>query len=326
MRDEETITAVTLEAVRSRENLNAAWRAVKANQGAAGVDGMDIEQTKAHLREHWETIKAKRLRGEYQPGAVRAVEIPQPNGGVRTLGIPNVQDRLIQQAVHQALSPLWEAEFSEHSYGFRPNRSAQDAIRAAQGHVRAGKTWGVDIDLKNFFDEVNHDILMRRVAEKVRDKRLLRLIGDYLRAPMQTPDGRRTKRCKGTPQGGPLSPLLANIYLDPLDKELEKRGVAFVRYADDIAIFAASARSAARILDSVIEWIEKNLKVPVNREKSRSGPTDESALLGFRLYADGRVGISPKAIARMKDRPARTVGREAEPDQQPVAGAVATLH
>ena len=160
----------------------------------------------------------------------------------------------------------------------------------------------VDIDLKGFFDEVNHDILIRRVGEKVRDKTLLRLIGEYLRAPMQTADGRKTKRSKGTPQGGPLSPLLANIYLDPLDKELETRGVSFVRYADDIAIYAASERSAGRILESVIRWIEKHLKVPVNREKSKSGPTDRSGLLGFRLYADGEVGVGPKAIARMKDR------------------------
>ena len=300
--EEETTETATLEAVLSRDNLQAAWRAVKANQGAAGVDGLDIEQTKSHLREHWKAIEAKLLSGAYTPAAVRAVEIQKPNGGHRTLGIPNVQDRVIQQAIHQALSPLWEAEFSEHSYGFRANRSAHDAIRAVQGYIKAGKTWVVDIDLKNFFDEVNHDILMRRVSEKVRDKRLLRLIGDYLRAPMQTPDRRRIKRTKGMPQGGPLSPLLANIYLDPLDKELEKRGVAFVRYADDIAIFAASERAAARILESVTDWIEKNLRVPVNREKSGSGPTDRSARLGFRLYSDGRTGVSPKALRRMEDQ------------------------
>jgi group II intron reverse transcriptase/maturase len=160
----------------------------------------------------------------------------------------------------------------------------------------------VDIDLKGYFDEVNHDILMHQVGQKVRDKRLLRLIGDYLRAPMQAADRSKTKRTKGTPQGGPLSPLLANIYLDPLDRELEKRELAFVRYADDIAIFASSERAAARILERVVEWIEKNLKVPVNREKSGSGPTDESALLGFRLYADGRVGVSPKTVSRLKIR------------------------
>lgn len=302
MHNGENMEAVSLETILQADNLTAAWRAVKANRGAAGVDGMGVEQTQAHLKEHWGTVARKLLAGEYRPAAVRAVEIPKPHGGVRTLGIPNVQDRLIQQAIHQQLSPLWEAEFSDHSYGFRPNRSAHDAIRAAQGFVKAGKTWVVDIDLKGFFDEVNHDRLMRLVGQKVRDKRLLRLIGNYLRAPMQTPDGRKQKRQKGTPQGGPLSPLLANIYLDELDKELEKRGVSFVRYADDVAIFVSSERSAERVLASVVAWIEKHLKVPVNRDKSGSGPTDESALFGFRLYSDGRVGVGPKSIGKLKAR------------------------
>jgi RNA-directed DNA polymerase len=300
MHNEENTETIKLEEILTRENLTEAWLAVKANDGAPGVDGRDVEETKRHLKAHWESIEAKLLGGEYQPGAVRAVEIPKASGGTRQLGIPNVQDRLIQQAIHQKLSPLWETEFSEHSYGFRPNRSAHDAIRAAQSYIEAGKTWVVDIDLKSFFDEVSHDILMRMVAGKVRDKRLLRLIGDYLRAPMQAQDRSKTKRLKGTPQGGPLSPLLANIYLDPLDKELETRKVSFVRYADDIAIYASSERSAARILESVSKWIEKHLKVPVNREKSGSGPTDQSALLGFRLYSDGRVGVSPKSVAKMK--------------------------
>lgn len=300
MHEEENTEAVTLEAILSEENLRAAWQAVKANRGAAGVDGRDIPETEAHLEKHGEGIKRKLLAGDYQPGAVRLVEIPKPNGGVRKLGIPNVQDRMIQQAIHQKLSPEWEKEFSDHSYGFRPNRSAQDAIRKAQGYIKAGKTWVVDIDLKSYFDEVDHDILMRQVKLKVRDKRVLRLIGDYLRAPMQAPDRSKTKRMKGTPQGGPLSPLLANIYLDPLDRELEARGLSFVRYADDIAIFASSERAAERIGERVIKWIERNLKVPVNRDKSKSGPTDESALLGFRLYSDGSIGVSPKTIAKMK--------------------------
>lgn len=289
-----------MESVLQRENLVEAWRVVVANRGAGGVDGMDVKQTQEHLKEHWEDIAVKLLGGEYQPAAVRAVQIPKPQGGTRTLGIPNVQDRLIQQAIHQKLSPLWEAEFSEHSYGFRPNRSAHDAIRAAQGFVQAGKIWVVDIDLKSFFDEVNHDRLMRLIGQKVRDKRLLRLIGNILRAPMQMSDGSRQKRLKGTPQGGPLSPLLANIYLDELDKELETRGLSFVRYADDVAIFTTSERSAQRVLESVIRWIEKHLKVPVNREKSGSGLTDKSSLLGFRIYSDGRIGISPKAIEKLK--------------------------
>ena len=302
MLNDTTMEAATLEAALQRENLRAAWLAVKANGGAAGMDGRSIKATEAHLKEHWEKIEAKLLGGVYKPAAVKAVEIPKPGGGVRTLGVPTVQDRLITQAIHQILSPLWEGDFSDHSYGFRPNRSAHDAVRAGQNHVRAGKTWVVDIDLKNFFDEVDHDILMHRVGMKVRDKRLLRLLGACLRAPMVHPDKSRTKRRKGSPQGSPLSPLLANIYLDPLDKELERRGVSFVRYADDIAIFAGSERSAQRILTSVTKWIEKHLKLPVNRDKSRAGPSDETALLGFRLYRDGRIGVSPKSISRMKDK------------------------
>lgn len=291
---------VTLESVLGKENLNAAWSQVKANDGAAGVDGLDVERSQAHIREHWTRMEAALLAGRYQPEAVRAVEIPKASGGVRTLGIPTVLDRLIQQAIHQQLSPVWEPDFSEHSYGFRPGRSAHDAVRAAQGFVAAGKSWVIDLDLKSYFDRVNHDKLMHLVGQKVRDKRLLRLIGDYLRAPQQTPDGRQEKRIQGTPQGGPLSPLLANIYLDPLDKELEQRGLSFVRYADDIAIFVSSPRSAERVRQSVTAWIEKQLKVEVNRAKSRSGPSDQSALLGFRLYPDGRIGVAPKAVERMK--------------------------
>lgn len=302
MHNEVNTEAVTIETILQSDNLKAAWRAVEANRGAAGVDGKNVTQTLEHLREHWKDIAEELLKGEYRPTAIRAVEIPKPQGGTRTLGIPNVQDRLIQQAIHQKLSPLWEVGFSDHSYGFRPNRSAHDAIRAAHRYIEAGKRWVVDIDLKSFFDEVNHDRLMRLVGEKVRDKRLLRLLGSYLRAPMQLANGSRKKRQKGTPQGGPLSPLLANIYLDALDKELEARKLSFVRYADDVAIFTSSERAAERVLESVVAWIEKHLKVPVNREKSGSGPTDESSLLGFRLYRDGRIGVSPKAVAKLKIR------------------------
>ena len=291
---------LTLERVLAEENLREAWRAVQANRGAPGVDGMDMEASREHIRAHWPKIEIKLLSGTYTPGAVRAKEIPKANGGTRKLGIPNISDRLIQQAIHQTLSPAWEPEFSDHSHGFRPGRSAHDAVREAQGFIKEGKTWVVDIDLKAFFDEVDHDKLMGLVAGKVRDKRLLRLIGDYLRAPMQGEDGSREKRYRGTPQGGPLSPLLANIYLHPLDMELEKRGLSFVRYADDIAIFVSSQRSARRVHESVVKWIEKHLKVPVNREKSGSGPCGQSGLLGFRLYEDGRVGVSPKAIEGLK--------------------------
>jgi RNA-directed DNA polymerase len=268
----------TLAAVLEKENLNRAWEAVEANKGAAGPDGRDIASAQVHIREHWESIEGKLRGGSYNPGPVRAVTIPKPNGGERTLGVPNVQDRFIQQAIHEKLSERCEPFFSENSYGFRPMRSAHDAVRAAQELVKQGKRYVVDIDLKSFFDEVNHDKLMH----------------------LQQPDGSRYKRGKGTPQGGPLSPLLANIYLDPLDKELERRGLSFVRYADDIAIFVTSLRAAERVLASVTEWIEKNLKVPVNREKSGSGPTGESALLGFRLEEDGTISIAPKSIQRLK--------------------------
>ncbi len=302
MLEEQTRQTATLESMLSKENITAAWLSVKANGGAAGVDGKSIRQTGELLQKHWESIRSKLLAGTYRPSAVRLKDIPKAGGGTRTLGIPTVLDRMIQQAIHQRLSPLWETEFSEHSHGFRPNRSAHDAIREGQSYIQAGKGWVVDIDLKSFFDEVSHDILMRDVARKVEDKGVLRLIGSYLRATRQAPGGSREKRSRGTPQGGPLSPLLANIYLDPLDKELERRGLSFVRYADDIAIFTSSERSAQRVLESVIRWIEKHLKVPVNRDKSGSGPTDQSSLLGFRLYSDGRIGVAPKSIQRMKAR------------------------
>lgn len=292
----------TMEEVLEAKNLSAAWKQVKTNAGAAGVDGRTVEQTAELLRANKDTLLGLLKVGRYRPEAVRAVDIPKASGGTRRLGIPTVIDRLIQQAIHQKLGPLWEPEFSEHSYGFRPQRSAHDAVRAAQQHVRAGKSWVVDIDLKSFFDRVNHDRLMAMIGRKVRDKRLLRLIGEYLRAPMQLKDGRWEDRREGTPQGGPLSPLLANIYLHPLDLELEKRGLSFVRYADDIAIFCASERAAQRVAESVIAWIERELKLPVNREKSGCGPSDGSALLGFRLETDGTIRLSPRSVERLKDK------------------------
>jgi group II intron reverse transcriptase/maturase len=292
----------TLATVLAKENLNKAWKAVRANKGAPGPDGRDIARSEVHIREHWESIEAKLRDGQYEPGPVRAVTIPKPNGGERTLGVPNVQDRWIHQAIHEKLSERCEPFFSEHSYGFRPNRSAHDAIRAAQEYVKQGKRYVVDIDLKSFFDEVDHDKLMHLLDKHVEDKSLKKLIGAILRAPVQRPDGSRYKRGKGTPQGGPLSPLLANIYLDPLDKELEHRGLSFVRYADDIAIFVSSPRAAERVRASITAWIEENLKVPVNREKSGSGPTGASALLGFRLEEDGTITIAPKSIQRLKSK------------------------
>lgn len=300
-RYKKVLNEMIMDQILKRENLKAAYLAVKANDGAPGVDGMSITELKEQVRKHWETLERKLRAGEYQPAAVRAVEIPKANGGKRTLGIPTVLDRLIQQAIHQVLSSVFEEGFSEHSYGFRPGRSAHDAVRAAQEYVKAGKRWVVDIDLKAFFDQVDHDKLMNLVGQRIRDKAVLKLIGKYLRAPMQRAQ-KKEARSKGTPQGGPLSPLLANIYLDPLDKELEKRAVSFVRYADDIAIYASSQRSAERIKESVIRWLSKELKLEVNRAKSGAGPTEQSGLLGFRIDQEGNIGIGAKAIQQLKER------------------------
>lgn len=293
---------VKLEAILSPQNLKKAWAAVKRNDGAAGVDRKTIDDTKAHLKQHWPGIREKIANGNYQPAAVRAVEIPKANGGSRMLGIPTVQDRLLQQALHQKLSEVFEPKMSEHSYGFRPNRSAHDAVTAARGYVAQGKIWVVDIDLKSFFDQVNHDRLMNMVSREVHDKRILKLIGRYLRAPLRHADGRQEKRLRGTPQGGPLSPLLANIYLDPLDKELEQRGIAFVRYADDIALFHSSERSAHRALAGIKAWLAKHLELEVNEAKSGAGPSGGSQLLGFRIHETGNVSIAPKALQRFKER------------------------
>ena len=302
MHEKENTESVTLEAVLSKENMREAWKSVKANRGAPGVDGMTIAETGTHLKHNWLVIRQKLLDGKYTPGAVRAVTIPKAGGGKRQLGIPNAQDRLIQQAIGRLLSEEWENEFSEHSYGFRPGRSAHDAVDAASEYVKAGKIWVVDIDFKGFFDEVNHDILMNRVREKIKDGNLLRTIYRYLKAAIRQPDGTQYKPTKGMPQGGPLSPILANIYLHPLDMELEKRGVAFVRYADDVAIYASSERSAKRIYENILRWIEKNLRIPVNTEKSGTGRTEESALLGFRIDCEGQKHIAPKSTKRFKQK------------------------
>lgn len=293
---------VKLEAVVKRENLEAAWAAVAANDGAAGVDRKTIKETAVHLNSHWAGIRDKLLNGEYQPAAVRAVEIPKASGGTRRLGIPTVQDRLIQQALHQVMSAAFDGQMSEHSYGFRPKRSAHDAVTAARRFVAEGKNWVVDIDLKSFFDQVNHDRLMSLVGRRIGDKRVLKLIGRYLRAPLRHADGRQEARRQGTPQGGPLSPLLANLYLDPLDRELERRGIAFVRYADDIALFVSSERAANRALDSVKAWLRKQLDLEVNEDKSGTGRSEESQLLGFRIHEKGNVSPSPKALTKFKER------------------------
>ena len=271
------------ERIFSRSNLFVALERVQANGGAPGVDGMTVEELPEHLKAHWPSIREKLEAGTYQPSPVRRVEIPKPNDGVRLIGIPTVQDRLIQQAMHQILSLEYEPRFSQHSYGFRPRRSAHDAVKAAQGHIEAGYRWVVDIDLAKFFDTVNHDRLMARMKAEIADKRVLRLVNDYLKAGVMV-NGVVIETEEGTPQGGPLSPLLSNIVLDELDRELEKRGHRFVRYADDCNIYVQSQRAAKRVKASVTRYIEKKLRLRVNEEKSAVDLATKRQFLGFSFY------------------------------------------
>jgi retron-type reverse transcriptase len=258
-----------MEAVVERTMMWEAYRRVIRNKGAAGVDGMTCAELKDHLKAHWAVIKEKLLSGDYLPMAVRKVEIPKPQGGTRCLGIPTVQDRLIQQALVQVLQRVFEPGFSEHSYGFRPGRSAHQAVKQAQAYVREGRRWVVDLDLEKFFDRVNHDILMERVARKVSDERVLKLIRRYLKAGLMD-GGVVSPRREGTPQGGPLSPLLSNILLTDLDRELERRGHAFVRYADDCNIYVQTRRSGERVMASVSCYLEKQLRCLWRQGRGRS--------------------------------------------------------
>jgi RNA-directed DNA polymerase len=283
------------------ENATAAWKAVKRNQGAPGIDGMRVEELRDHVRQHWETIRAKLLAGTYVPSPVRRVEIPKPDGGIRLLGVPTVLDRWIQQMLLAVLQGIFDPTFSDRSYGFRPGRSAHGAVRAAQGYVQAGKDWVVDMDIAKFFDRVNHDILMRRIAQRIRDKRVLRLIGRYLRSGVMI-EGVVQAGEEGTPQGGPLSPLLANIYLDALDQELEKRGLAFSRYADDCNIYVSSGRAAERVLASITEWIKRHLRLEVNASKSGVGRPWERKFLGFRINLKRKIEVAPKNVERFKEK------------------------
>jgi RNA-directed DNA polymerase len=283
------------------ENYRQALAAVRRNRGAAGIDRMTTGQLDTHLQANWWILKDKLLKGTYVPSPVRRVEIPKPSGGVRMLGIPTVQDRFIQQLLLQAMTPIFDPNFSEHSYGFRPGRSAQDAVRAAQQYAQGGKDWVVDIDITKFFDQVNHDILVGRIAEVIRDKRVLHLIGKYMRRGAMV-DGLVEASVEGTPQGGPLSPLLANIYLDELDKELEKRKHSFCRYADDCNIYVGSQAAAERTLVSIQGWIEKHLRLKVNAAKSGTGRVWERKFLGFRLDRKKRIGIAPESVERFKTK------------------------
>ncbi|MBP1153180.1 MULTISPECIES: group II intron reverse transcriptase/maturase [Methylocaldum] len=269
-----------MERVLDRANLRRAWKRVKANRGAPGMDGMRIEDFAEFARSHWAEIRQQLADGSYQPQAVRRVSIPKPGGGERLLGIPTVMDRVIQQAIAQVLTPIFDPGFSESSFGFRPGRSAHGALRQVQGHLQAGYRIACDLDLAKFFDNVRHDVLMARVARKVGDKRLLALVGRYLRAGVLVGESIQVTAL-GTPQGGPLSPLLANILLDDLDKELEGRGHRFVRYADDLLILVKSQRAGERVKDSVTRFLTGTLKLVVNEQKSRVVKTDQAKFLGF---------------------------------------------
>ena len=283
-------------------NWEAALCAIERNAGAPGPDGMKAKELRGHLAGHGEGIKAKLLKGSFAPSAARRKEIPKPNGGTRPLSIPNVLDRFVQQLLLQVMTPLFEPIFSERSHGFRPGRSAHGAIEAAQEQARAGRDWVVDMDITQFFDRVNHDILMSQVACVVRDKRVLQLIGRFLRAGVVLPEGCCIRSEEGTPQGGPLSPLLANIYLDKLDKELERRGYEHVRYADDCNIYVSSQKAAERALENISQWISKHLRLQINTEKSGVGRVWERKFLGLILTLTLLIGISTQALVRFKDQ------------------------
>jgi RNA-directed DNA polymerase len=302
-----------MEKVADEANLLEALRRVCANKGSAGVDGMGVTELKAWMsvRANREQLREKLISGEYEPTPVRGVEIPKPGGkGMRQLGIPTVVDRLVQQALLQVLEPIYDPTFSEGSYGFRPGRGAHDALRQASEYVAEGRSFVVDLDLEKFFDRVQHDVLMARVSRRVKDKRVLALIGRFLRAGMMQ-NGVCVRREEGTPQGGPLSPLLANILLDDLDKELAKRGHCFCRYADDCNIYVKSEAAGQRVMASVTEFLEQRLKLKVNRQKSAVGRVSERKFLGHRLLTGGALGVAPQSEERLKDNLRELTSRSA---------------
>jgi RNA-directed DNA polymerase len=295
------------EAVFSSENMQTALKRVESNKGAAGTDGMKVTDLRGYLKAHWLEMRAVLESGKYQPNPVRRVEIPKPDGGVRQLGIPTVLDRLIQQAIAQVLTPMFEEVFSAHSYGFRPGRSAHQAVEQSQEYIREGYDWVVDIDLEKFFDRVNHDMLMARVARVVKDKRVLKLIRAYLESGVMV-NGVVMETEEGTPQGGPLSPLLSNIMLNDLDRELEERGHKFVRYADDCNIYVKTERAGERVLKSVKQYLEKKLKLKVNPKKSKVERATRAKFLGFSFWKrKGEVFI--RLANRTKERFAEKIRR-----------------
>lgn len=297
-------TSNLLERILSRENMLKALKRVVANKGSHGVDGMRVDELRPFLIAKWPTIKQKLLAGKYQPSPVRRVEIPKPDGGIRLLGIPTVLDRLIQQAITQELNKIYDPTFSDSSYGFRPNRSAKDAIIKAKEYINAGYRWVVDMDLEKFFDKVNHDILMDRLSKKIEDKRLLKLIRKYLESGVMI-NGIKINSEEGTPQGGPLSPLLANILLDEVDKELEKRGHKFCRYADDQNIYVRGKKAGIRVMKSIRGIIEGKLKLKVNEKKSAVDLVSRRKFLGFSFYirkGEANIRIHEKSYKRFKEK------------------------
>ena len=291
-----------MEQVLATENLRKAWQRVKANAGAPGIDGMTVEEFTAFSRRHWPRIRSALMAGTYRPAPVRRVFIPKPDGTERPLGVPTVLDRVIQQALAQVLNPRFEGGFSQSSYGFREGRNAHQAVRQVEACWKEGRRHAVDCDLKSFFDTVNHERLMGQLREKIHDRRVLGLIRRYLEAGVVLPDGTREPTTQGVPQGGPLSPLLANITLDPLDKELEKRGHRFARYADDFLVMVKSAKAAERVMASLTRFVEGRLKLVVNQAKSKAAPLKQCSFLGFQIGAAGKVVWTAKAYARFKRR------------------------
>src|SRR6266704_727176 len=302
----------TMEEIVERENLKDALRRVKANKGAPGVDAMTVDQLGDYLKQHWPAIREQLLSGTYRPKPVKRVDIPKPAGGVRKLGIPTVLDRFLQQAVMQVLQQRWDPEFSDHSYGFRPGRSAHQAVAQAQQYIAEGCGWCVDLDLEKFFDRVNHDRLMARIAKRVDDKRVLKLIRAFLNAGVME-NGLVSPSVEGTPQGGPLSPLLSNLVLDELDRELERRGHRYVRYADDCNIYVRSERAGQRVMKSITKFITQKLKLKVNESKSAVARPQQRKFLGF-TFTDGpevKRAIAPKSLVRLKRR-VREITRRAK--------------
>jgi len=281
---------------------------VAKNAGAPGVDGLTVTEFKPWLQVHWPKVRQALLAGEYMPAAVRKVEIPKPQGGVRTLGIPTVLDRLIQQALHQVLQPLFDPEFSSSSYGFRPRRNAHQAVQSARAYVAEGRRWVVDLDLEKFFDRVNHDVLMARVERKVKDERVLKLIRRYLEAGLME-GGIASARTEGTPQGGPLSPLLSNILLDDLDRELDQRGYRFCRYADDCNIYVGSQRTGQRVMRAITAFLERGLKLKVNADKSAVARPWERKFLGYSMtwHRKPKLKIAPQSRKRLVEKICQTM-------------------